>query len=54
MLQLHALYRCFCVGVATAYAILTRLDRLMVATKQLVGEHFHIYGIGGQPLHGGG
>jgi len=39
-------YLFFCVGVASAYGIVNRIDRLMVATKQLVGEHFHIQGIG--------
>jgi len=39
-------YLYFCVGVASAYGIVNRIDRLMVATKQLVGEHFHIQGIG--------
>jgi hypothetical protein len=46
----HETVRCFCVAVATAYAILTRFDRLMVATKQLVGEQFHIAGMTGVPL----
>ncbi|TFY76526.1 hypothetical protein EWM64_g7486 [Hericium alpestre] len=39
-------YMCFCVGVATAFGIVTRLDRLMVATKELVGEQYHIHGVG--------
>jgi len=38
-------YLCFSVGVATAYGIITRLDRLMLATKELVGEQYHIRGI---------
>ena len=37
--------RFFSVGVATAFGIVTRLDRLMVATKELVGEQFHIHGL---------
>ena len=36
---------CFCVGVSSAYGIINRIDRLMVATKRLVGEHFHIQGL---------
>lgn len=43
-------YLIFCVGVSTAFAIVTRLDRLMITTKQLVGEQYHIDGIG-LPLH---
>lgn len=39
-------YLIFSVGVATIFAIITRLDRLMVATKDLVGEQYHILGIG--------
>ena len=38
-------YRYFSVGVANAYQIVTRLDRLMIATKELVGEQFHIQGL---------
>ncbi|KAI6026427.1 hypothetical protein BKA83DRAFT_4243292 [Pisolithus microcarpus] len=43
-------YLTFCVGVSTAFAIVTRLDRLMITTKQLVGEQYHIDGIE-LPLH---
>ncbi|TDL16038.1 hypothetical protein BD410DRAFT_731828 [Rickenella mellea] len=39
-------YLCFSVGVATAFGIVTRLDKLMVATKELVGEQYHIHGVG--------
>lgn len=38
--------RTFCVAVTTAYNIVTRLDRLMVAVKELVGEQYHIDGLG--------
>ncbi len=38
--------RCFSVGVTTAFGIVLRLDKLMVATKELVGEQYHIHGIG--------
>lgn len=38
--------RIFCVGVSTAFGIVTRLDKLMVAVKELVGEQYHIDGIG--------
>ncbi|KAJ8522296.1 hypothetical protein ONZ45_g1089 [Pleurotus djamor] len=43
-------YLRFCVGVSTAYGIMTQLDRLMVATKEIVGEQYHIHGIGLGPL----
>jgi hypothetical protein len=36
----------FCVGISTAFGLVTRLDRLMVATKELVGEQYHIHGVG--------
>ncbi|PFH45992.1 hypothetical protein AMATHDRAFT_70774 [Amanita thiersii Skay4041] len=39
-------YLMFCVGVSTAFSIMTRLDRLMLATKEIVGEQYHIHGIG--------
>lgn len=39
-------YLTFCVGVSTAFGIVTRLDRLMVAVKELVGEQYHIDGVG--------
>lgn len=40
------IHRCFSVGVTTAFGIVLRLDKLMVATKELVGEQYHIHGIG--------
>ncbi|KAG6918461.1 hypothetical protein DXG01_014088 [Tephrocybe rancida] len=39
-------YMFFCVGVTTAYGLMMRLDRLMVAAKEIVGEQYHIHGIG--------
>ncbi|KAG6878664.1 hypothetical protein C0992_007732 [Termitomyces sp. T32_za158] len=39
-------YLFFCVGVSTAYGLITRLDRLMVAAKEIVGEQYHIQGLG--------
>ncbi|KAI1785560.1 hypothetical protein LXA43DRAFT_1037284 [Ganoderma leucocontextum] len=39
-------YLIFSVGVTTAFGIVLRLDKLMVATKELVGEQYHIHGIG--------
>jgi len=39
-------YMYFCVGVNTAFSIVNNLDKLMVATKELVGEQYHIHGIG--------
>jgi hypothetical protein len=44
------LKRYFTVGVSTAYGIVTRLDRLMFAVKELVGERYHIEGVL-LPLH---
>lgn len=41
----------FCVGVSASYGIITRLDRLMVAAKEIVGEQYHIHGIGLGPAH---
>jgi len=38
--------RYFCVGVSTAFGMVNNLDKLMVATKELVGEQYHIHGIG--------
>ncbi|KAN0093344.1 Protein of unknown function (DUF2421) domain containing protein [Tylopilus felleus] len=38
-------YVIFCVGVSTAFSIVTRLDKLMVAVKELVGEQYHINGV---------
>ncbi|OAX35889.1 hypothetical protein K503DRAFT_827545 [Rhizopogon vinicolor AM-OR11-026] len=39
-------YLTFCVGVSTAFGIITRLDRLMLAVKEVVGEQYHIDGVG--------
>jgi hypothetical protein len=36
----------FCVGISTAFGIVNRLDRLMMAVKEIVGEQYHIHGIG--------
>lgn len=41
----------FCVGLSTAFGIVNRLDRLMMAVKEVVGEQYHIHGIG-VPQHG--
>jgi len=38
--------RYFCVGLSTAFSIVNNMDKLMVATKELVGEQYHIHGIG--------
>ncbi|KAM6495323.1 Protein of unknown function (DUF2422) domain containing protein [Amanita muscaria] len=38
-------YMIFCVGVTTAFSIMTRLDRLMLAAKEVVGEQYYIYGL---------
>ncbi|KAF8344985.1 hypothetical protein F5887DRAFT_968850 [Amanita rubescens] len=42
----YLLCRTFCVGVSTAFSIMTRLDRLMMATKEVVGEQYYIHGMG--------
>ncbi|KAF8991841.1 hypothetical protein BDQ17DRAFT_1413587 [Cyathus striatus] len=39
-------YMMFCVGVSVAFGIVNRLDKLMVATKEIVGEQYHIHGLG--------
>ncbi|KAJ7087768.1 hypothetical protein C8R44DRAFT_26769 [Mycena epipterygia] len=39
-------YLMFCVGVATAYGIMSRLDKLMLTVKEIVGEQYHIHGAG--------
>ncbi|KAF5346488.1 hypothetical protein D9756_010113 [Leucocoprinus leucothites] len=39
-------YLMFCVGVSIAFRIVNRLDRLMVAAKDIVGEQYHIHGVG--------
>ena len=40
------LIRMFCVGISTAFGIINRLDRLMLAVKEIVGEQYHIHGVG--------
>ena len=42
----------FSVGISTAFALVNRLDRLMVAVKEVVGEHYHIHGVGVVSVHG--
>ncbi|KAF8956639.1 hypothetical protein BDZ97DRAFT_1763642 [Flammula alnicola] len=39
-------YLMFSVGISTAYGIINRLDRLMLAVKEVVGEQYHIHGVG--------
>ncbi|KAF8896796.1 hypothetical protein CPB84DRAFT_1682022 [Gymnopilus junonius] len=39
-------YLMFCVGIAMAFSFISRLDRLMVAVKEVVGEQYHIHGVG--------
>ncbi|KXN81239.1 hypothetical protein AN958_05700 [Leucoagaricus sp. SymC.cos] len=39
-------YLMFCVGVSTAFNIVNKLDRLMIAAKDIVGEQYHIHGVG--------
>ncbi|KAF8149165.1 hypothetical protein B0H34DRAFT_735166 [Crassisporium funariophilum] len=43
-------YLMFCVGITTAFSIINRLDRLMLATKEIVGEQYHIHGVGILPV----
>ncbi|KAF9028574.1 hypothetical protein BDZ89DRAFT_1066048 [Hymenopellis radicata] len=38
-------YLMFCVGVSTAFGIVSRLDRLMLAVKEIVGEQYHLHGV---------
>ena len=35
----------FCVAATTAFAIVSRLDRLMLAVKEIVGEQYHVQGM---------
>ncbi|KAJ7632836.1 hypothetical protein FB45DRAFT_744966 [Roridomyces roridus] len=39
-------YLMFCVAVSSAYNIMSRLDRLMMTVKEIVGEQYHIHGAG--------
>ncbi|KAF5318091.1 hypothetical protein D9619_012029 [Psilocybe cf. subviscida] len=39
-------YLMFCVGISIAYGIINRLDKLMLAVKEIVGEQYHIHGVG--------
>lgn len=43
--MLKTIPRYYSVGSALAWGIVLRLDRLMVATKELVGEQYHIHGL---------
>ena len=36
----------FSVGITTAFNVINRLDQLMLAAKEVVGEHYHIHGVG--------
>jgi len=36
----------FSVGRSTAFNLVNRLDRLMVAVKEVVGEQYYIHGVG--------
>lgn len=33
-------------GISTAYGVINRLDMLMLAVKEVVGEQYHIHGVG--------
>ena len=44
----------FSVGITTAFGVINRLDQLMLAAKEVVGEHYHIHGVGGGGGGGGG
>ncbi|KAF9261178.1 hypothetical protein L218DRAFT_981064 [Marasmius fiardii PR-910] len=46
-------YMIFCVGVSIAFGIVNRLDRLMLAVKEIVGEDYHIHGVGLSTRSGG-
>ena len=41
----------FSVGIISAFNIINRLDQLMLAVKEVVGEHYHIHGVGGTPAN---
>ena len=41
--------RMFSVGISTAYGVINRLDRLMIAVKEVVGEQYHTHGVGVAP-----
>jgi len=43
----------FCVGISTAFGIISRMDRLMVAAKEIVGEQYHMYGLRSTKSGGG-
>jgi hypothetical protein len=48
----------FSVGISTAFGLVNRLDRLMLAVKKVVGEQYYIHGVGVlssayRPLGGG-
>lgn len=40
----------FSVGISTAFGIINRLDRLMLAVKEIVGEQYHIHGVGSKKV----
>ncbi|PBK88893.1 hypothetical protein ARMGADRAFT_996733 [Armillaria gallica] len=46
-------YLMFSVGVSTAFSIVSRLDRLMVAVKEIVGEQYHVHGVSTVPMRSG-
>jgi hypothetical protein len=48
--QIYFVNSMFSVGIATAFDIINRLDQLMLAVKEVVGEHYHIHGVGGGTL----
>jgi hypothetical protein len=37
--------RTFSVAVTTAFHVVAAIDRIMLATKELVGEQYHIHGL---------
>lgn len=45
MEEINPINRYFSVGVSRAHGIVSSLDRLMLATKELVGERFHVDGV---------
>ncbi len=46
-------FRMFSVGVSTAFSIVSRLDRLMVAVKEIVGEQYHVHGVSAVAMRSG-
>lgn len=42
-------YMMLCVATSTTFKVVAALDKLMIATKEIVGEHYHIHGMSMDP-----